>query len=89
MAPIGWHTQVAAVHAQRKHHVAVGYDPHRMLCSCAGVQGALDNTSNDIAAEYGQADGFKYTAPRDKFFRRPAAISYGSPRYNRFTREMR
>ena len=89
MAPIGWHTQVAAVHARRNPRVAVGYDPHRMLCSCDGVHDALDNTGNDIAAEGGQADRFNYPAPRDKFFRRPSAISYGSPRYDRFTREMR
>jgi hypothetical protein len=60
-----------------------------MLCTCDGVHDALDNTGNDIAAEGGQADRFKYPAPRDKFFRRSSAISYGSPRYNRFTREMR
>jgi hypothetical protein len=89
MALIGWHTQVAAVHDRRKPHVPPDDDPHWMLCSCVGVHDALDNTGDDIAAEGGQADRFQYPEPRGKLFRRPAAISYGSPRYDRVTREMR
>ncbi len=37
----------------------------------------------------GQADRFKCPEPRGKLFRRPAEISHGPSRYDRFTREMR
>ena len=81
--------KLQAVHDRRNAHVPVGYGPRRLLCSCSGVHDAVAHTGDDIAAEGGQADRFEYPGPRGRIFRRPAEISYGSSRYDRFTREMR
>jgi hypothetical protein len=78
-----------AVYIRSNPHVPVGYGPRRLLCSCSGVHDAVAHTGDDIAAEGGQADRFKYPEPRGKLFRRPAEISHGPSRYDGFTREMR